>query len=142
MIRTDREAFIARTEELAARLSRISQPLPPNMVYNQGTGKWEAPQPRTPQPIDGYNWDYDDNFSGDDYCTPSRRTRLTAQPQAVPKPIVYAQYDSRYDVELHPELDAPAPQPAKLVPAPLEPEGIPVDWPTRIVQPVPLSARR
>jgi hypothetical protein len=68
----------------------------------------------------------------DDYCAPSRRTRLTAQPQAQPKPIVYAQYDARFGVDLHPELD---------VSVPAEPEGIPVDWPTRIITPVPLSAR-
>jgi hypothetical protein len=54
---TDNEAFIARTEELVARLNRKSQPAPP---------------PNTP---------YEDEMA-DDYCTPSRRTRLTAQPQA------------------------------------------------------------
>ncbi len=107
MIHTDNAAFLRRTEELVARLNRKSQPAPP---------------PNTP---------HEDEMA-DDYCAPSRRTRLTAQPQAQPKPIVYAQYDARFGVDLHPELD---------VSVPAEPEGIPVDWPTRIITPVPLSAR-
>jgi len=157
MIRTDREAFIMRTEELAARLSRISQPLPPpNTAYNAATGRWDVPQPRAPEPVEAMGWDDDDDeelyaeFYGEDQCTPSRRTRLTAQPQAQPKPITYAQYDPAFDVYLHPELDVPAPPPAKPErapvpvpkPVPAEPEGIPVEWPRRVVQPVPLSARR
>jgi hypothetical protein len=104
---TDNEAFIARTEELVARLSRLSRTTPP---------------PNTP---------HEDEMA-DDYCAPSRRTRLTAQPQAQSKQIVYAQYDARFDVDLHPELD---------VSVPAEAQGIPVDWPTRIITPVPLSAR-
>lgn len=139
---TDNEAFLRRTEELVARLNRKSQPAPPpNMAYNAVTGRWEVPPPNTP---------HEDEMAAD-YCTPHRHRSLTAQPQAQPKPIVYAQYDSRYDPDLHPELDAPVqPQPVKTMPAPppppaqpvpAEPLGIPVDWPTRIVTPVPLSAR-
>jgi hypothetical protein len=116
------------------------------MAWNQNTGKWEAPQPpRKSSLTNAIAWDdgdgdgdfgMDDGILTADYCTPSRHRSLTAQPQARPRAITYAQYDPAFDVDLHPELDVPVPPPAKpeRAPVPVPPPApdpdapIPAPW--------------
>jgi len=57
-------------------------------------------------------------------CTPSRYDALTMQ----------RQFSHTYDLAV---IEPPAAVPE----LPQEPPGIPVEWPTRVVQPVPLSRR-
>ena len=61
--------------------------------------------------------------ASDGMCAPSRRANITASKPQPQRRVV------------QPE---PAPPPAAV---PVVPQGIPVDWPTRVVRPVPLSRR-
>lgn len=123
---TDTIAPPAGWRDDQAANQRISQRAP-NTAYNASTGRWEVPQPSTPQPVDGEDWaDWDEDYSLA-YCTPSRYRSRTARQQISPRDrldeeatrraIVYAQYEPAFDPDLHP-LPAAKPKPAKSVQAP------------------------
>jgi hypothetical protein len=117
-----------RDDQAASR--KIS---PPARAYNDRTGRWEVPQLRIPQPVDGDDWNlWDDDYTHDS-CTPSRYRSRTARQQISPRDrldeeaarrtIVYAQYDPSFDPDLQPLPQRSVVPPQAARPAPADDDG-------------------
>lgn len=96
--------------------------------------------------------------ASDGMCAPSRRANITAskpqpqrrvlvqlgppagwrEPQAQPVCALVVEDAEPLPAQRRVVQPEPAPPPAAV---PVVPQGIPVDWPTRVVRPVPLSRR-
>ena len=104
--------------------------------------------------------------ASDGMCAPSRRANITAskpqpqrrvmvqlgppagwrEPQAQPVCALVVEDAEPLPAQRRVVQPEPAPPPAAVpeelpVAVPVVPQGIPVDWPTRVVRPVPLSRR-